>query len=279
MVKTKQGVMTALSAFAVLAFWLCTSAFTYAAKPSAPTWTGWSEVPGNGATKSALATGVYQGKLYLFAHGTDDRIYMQTYSRSMGSQGTWSGWSEVPGNGSTYQPLAMTTYGNLLYLFADGTDNNIYMESYNGANSSWSGWSLVEGDGTTYVALNANTYGGQMAVLADGTDSKVYMNVYNGSSVTWTGWQQLAGNGTTTQPLGSAVYSRTFYVFADGTDNKIYVQTYNGRWSGWSEVPGNGATQSALAATSYGNTLYLFAHGTDDKIYLNELQSGQSSGQ
>ena len=41
----------------------------------AASWTGWSEVPGNGLTLSGPATTVYKGTSFLFVRGTDNRIY------------------------------------------------------------------------------------------------------------------------------------------------------------------------------------------------------------
>ena len=40
---------------------------------------GWSEVPGNGATPDAPAATQYRDTLYLFVRGTDNRIYVNTF--------------------------------------------------------------------------------------------------------------------------------------------------------------------------------------------------------
>jgi hypothetical protein len=125
---------TLLSLGMVLILWLLGTAFlltpTQAQAPtahqvsSAAGWTGWSQVPGNGATPSGPATTQYKGKDYLFVRGTDDRIYVNIFNGS-----SWTGWNQVPGNGATPDAPAATQYGNNLYLFVRGTDNRIYVNA------------------------------------------------------------------------------------------------------------------------------------------------------
>src|SRR5947209_10087122 len=114
-----------------------TSTATHPTTPSLPTaWSGWSEVPGNGFTLSAPGTTDYQGSLYVFVRGTDDRIYQNWLTGY-----SWSGWSEVPGNGFTPAALVATVYQGSLSVFVRGTDDRIYQNWLTG--NSWSGWSEV----------------------------------------------------------------------------------------------------------------------------------------
>jgi hypothetical protein len=50
--------------------------------PAVTPWTGWAEVPGNGATSAGPAAVVHNGSLHLFVRGTDDRIYLNRLNRS-----------------------------------------------------------------------------------------------------------------------------------------------------------------------------------------------------
>lgn len=100
-----------------------TSAATHPTTPSLPAaWSGWSQVPGNGATLAGPGATVFQGKLYLFVEGTDKKIYQNGLTGS-----SWSGWSEVPGNGLTPSGPAATVYQGALYVFVQGTDQKIYL--------------------------------------------------------------------------------------------------------------------------------------------------------
>jgi hypothetical protein len=128
MFKTKRFVVTIVLGTLLL---LCSVAFAmgptqagihssaaHAANPPVPAgWTGWSEVPGGGRTSEELATTSFKSTLYLFARGTDQKIYVNT--------GT--SWSEVPGGGRTDEGLAATSFKNTLFLFATGTDDKIYV--------------------------------------------------------------------------------------------------------------------------------------------------------
>jgi hypothetical protein len=98
------------------------------------TWSGWSEVPGNELTPSAPAattlylTGVPSNTLYLFVRGTDNKIYVNTFANGM----TWSGWSQVLGNGLTPDApgaVAGATSGTagFVVLYVRGTNDRIYL--------------------------------------------------------------------------------------------------------------------------------------------------------
>src|SRR3954466_8831827 len=64
---------------------------------SLPSFQDWAEVPGHRVTASADATVAFNGKLYVFGIGIDDhQHYVNTFDGL-----TWSGWSAVPGGGTT----------------------------------------------------------------------------------------------------------------------------------------------------------------------------------
>jgi hypothetical protein len=97
-------------------------------------WSGWSEVPGNGLTPSGPAATTLdvppsENILYLFARGTDNKINVNTFANGT----TWSGWSEVPGNGFTPDAPGATAFEisdlgpSQLNLFVRGTNDRIYV--------------------------------------------------------------------------------------------------------------------------------------------------------
>ena len=97
------------------------SSAAHAAKPQVPAgWSGWSEVSGGGRTNEELAAANFGSTSYLFARGTDQKIYVNT--------GT--GWSEVPGGGRSDEGLAATSSQSTLSLFATGTDDKIYVNGF-----------------------------------------------------------------------------------------------------------------------------------------------------
>src|SRR3954469_22107736 len=61
-----------------------------------PAWSGWSQLPGGGATPGSAAPTTHNDSQYVFVRGTDNRISLQTHN---GVQR--SAWREVPGTGLT----------------------------------------------------------------------------------------------------------------------------------------------------------------------------------
>jgi hypothetical protein len=98
------------------------------------TWSGWSEVPGHGLTPSAPAASTLYltagNTLNLFVRGTNNKLYVNTFANGT----TWSGWSQVPGNGLTpdapgtvaFATNATGTQGQVA-LSVRGTNNRIYL--------------------------------------------------------------------------------------------------------------------------------------------------------
>jgi hypothetical protein len=201
--------------------------------PSA--WSGWSEVPGGGATDRALGSVEFNNRLYLFAKGLGPAIFVN----SMGEDTGWSGWSEVPGGGATDQALSPVVFNRQLYLFAKGLGNGIFVNSL-GEGTGWSGWREVPGGGATDQALNSVVFNNQLYLFAKGLGLAIFVNSM-GEGTGWTGWREVPGGGATDQALSSVVFNDQLYLFAKGLGNGIFV---------------NSMANGALTAT---NTQILFA--------------------
>jgi hypothetical protein len=65
----------------------------------------------------------FNGQQYLFVRGTNNRIY-----RNIDTAGSWTGWSEIPGAGTTYSAPSPAVYGTQLYVYMQGSDNRIYLK-------------------------------------------------------------------------------------------------------------------------------------------------------
>jgi hypothetical protein len=241
----------------------------------------WIEVPDGFTTDAALsATPFYPvvgtDSLCLFAKSIGDgRIYFN----SMDEAGTWSGWTEVPGGGTTDAALASETYGRELYLFGKGIDDKRIYVNVRNDQSDWRDyWEEVPGGKTTDVPLAAITYNNQLYLFAKGLeDNRIYFNIRDMAGV-WKGWQEVPGEGTTNAALAATAFDDKLYLFGKGIDdNGIYFNTLDGfgNWQGWQAVQGAGVTDTALSATTsmgYKNLLWLFSKGIEDKgIYLNTL--------
>jgi hypothetical protein len=187
----------------------------------------------------------------------------------------WSGWSEVPGNGFTLSAPATASYNGKDYVFVRGTNNRIYLNSFNG--TTWSGWSPVPGNGSTPSALRAATYKNTLYLFVRGTNNRIYLNSFNGA--TWSGWSPVPGNGSTYDTPGAVLYGSNLDLFVRVTNNSIYMNTFNGTiWSGWSPVPGNQSTLSGPTVAINGSNLDLFVRGTNNGIYVSTFNGTTWSG-
>src|SRR3712207_1370899 len=77
----------------------------------AQSWSGWSQLPGGGATTAGPATTVFEDRNYVFVRGTDGGIYQNRYDGA-----NWSGWSEVPGGGRTPSAPYAAEYRDRLHV-------------------------------------------------------------------------------------------------------------------------------------------------------------------
>jgi hypothetical protein len=91
----------------------------------AGSWTGWREVPGGGLTSSGPGSAAFNGQLWYFVRGTDNRVYQNRLAAGAGS--TWTGWSEVPGGGLTPSGPEAAATSTALFLVVQGTDSGIYV--------------------------------------------------------------------------------------------------------------------------------------------------------
>lgn len=229
-------------------------------------WSGWTEVPGGGASTDGPAATTYLGSEYVFARGIDSRVEVNKLT------GTgWTGWSPLPGADPTQGRPAAVEYNGLLRLFAQGLNNRIYTRSFDGA--SWSGWGPLPGNGTTPSAPSATVLDGVLHLIVQGGitkggDAPIYQNVLNGA--VWSGWTEVPGGGTTPDGPATTRYGIALYLFVRAVDGRVYVNTLVGTiWSGWSPLSGNFRTPSPLGATVFQSRLYLFARSDRSRIYEN----------
>lgn len=248
------------------------------------TWSGWSEVPGNGTTNTALAgvrVSTSSGKEnYLFARGLDDRVYANWTSDFK----TWSNWSEVAGGGKTNAAIAAAEFGRL-YLFVKGLDGHVYVNSMatDTANKTWTGWSEVPGGGITDTALAATRYGSttvpRLHLFAKGTgEGNPWVNSTTDGK-NWTGWRLVPGMNTNLAVSARAGTTdgdgRMHLVCVNKQDNQIYENLSAKTdfelksWSGWEPLPGGGQTGAPVVVAPYNLRLHYFVTGLDRRIYTH----------
>jgi hypothetical protein len=162
-------------------------------------WYDWSTlIPGS--TPESPAAAVDGDYLNLVVRGMDDNLYYMKFSLIIPIM---PGWTWI--GGTTPSAPALTsnfkTEGDdhLLYLIVRGSDNGIYLRSYDG---SWSGWTKLSG--STNDAFGACIQPPRpdadacLHILVRGMDSAMYHGKYDLNSETFLGWSWMSG--TTPSP-------------------------------------------------------------------------------
>jgi len=220
-----------------------------------------------------------------------------TASISTVQAGQWSGWSVIPGGGTTDRTVAALYVGQgALHVYSKGiNDRAIYENLYATSLSQWStnGWQPIAGSFQTSQSPAAVHTGFGTHIFAQGAaDQKVYVNVQAESARytygSFQGWQEVPGGGQTDQALAAAEggTKAMVYLFMKGLDGHVYVNARDWvpaqSWSGWQEVPGGATTDVGLTASnaSRSHKIYLFRKGPDDHSYVTQLDvlTGQWSG-
>ena len=111
--------------------------------------------------------------LFALPSGTSASPASSTVTMQNVATAKWSLWHEVPGNGRTSSAQATTYYAGKDYVFARGSDNKIYVNTFTATTGKWSRWSEVPGNGRTSSALETTNYANKLYLFARGTDNKI----------------------------------------------------------------------------------------------------------
>src|SRR6516165_6579293 len=209
---------------------------------------GWSQVPGDGATDSEPAAVYFNNLLRLFVRGTDYHIYENDYNGT-----SWSGWFTIGvGNWQTLSgPAVFEANGDRIVLVR-GLDNQIYQ-----TNGSSNGWLHIPG-GSTISEPTGIYKSGEPSwhAFIRGGDNRIFQS--QGS--VWSGWLEVPGGGLTLAGPSVLVDGNILKLFATSLNDATFENDYNGTsWSGWFQVSDYALTPSGPAAVeAFGNTPTIF---------------------
>jgi len=128
-------------------------------------------------------------------------------------------------------------------VFARGTDNALYQNTWNG--TAWSGWGSRGGvltSSPSAVSWSSN----RIDVFVRGTDNQMWHKFSNGTS--WSNYESLGGV-LTSGPAAASWAAGRLDVFVVGTDRALYHKWWNGAWSNWESL--GGTLMSDPAAVSW----------------------------
>ncbi len=202
-------------------------------QPSPGSWSGWNSLGSNMAGSPTAIT--YSGsEMDIFSRGTNNNLYRDTWNGS-----SWSGFTQISGNGSTAMASDPTVvlYGSELDVYIRGTDSNLWKSGYSG--SSWGSLGSMGGGNleNNPVAIH---YGSEMDIYSNNTSGTLIKDTWNGSS--WSGWNSLTGASFAGSPTALQYGSGEMDVYDRGiSDSHIYKDTWQSggtSWSGWNSLGG-----------------------------------------
>jgi hypothetical protein len=232
------------------------------------TWQGWAAVPGAGGATyfnggNPSITGMPNGSSQLIATGDDGNLYLNIRN----ANGTWQGWSAVPGAGGAMYfsdedatIAGMPDGSSQLIATASGSLETYHNIRY--ANGTWQGWQLVEGlPGSLsqpFVGFTPSIAGmpdGSAQIVEQQYGGDLYHNIRYANG-TWQGWRPLGGPDGSEYYIGSAVIaslpdgSSQVFTTTDQSDATWEnTRAGNGSWSGWTLLNGY---EMAVAAAGWG---------------------------
>jgi hypothetical protein len=176
------------------------------------------------------------GRLEVFARGTDNALF-HAWQKTAG--GAWSDWSSLGGDLTNAAEIGVNKDGRL-EVFARGTNGALFHTWQTTAGGAWSGWSSLGGaiTGNTAVGVNAD---GRLEVFARGTDDALHHVWQTTAGGAWSSWAKLGGDITGQAGLGVNHDGRleAFVRDSSGAVSHIWQTTPNGGWSGFSSLGGD----------------------------------------
>jgi len=217
---------------------------------------------------------IYNRELWLFGveSGTVYRKYFD-------GEKFYSAWGSSVGKPSginlRYQPDAKVFSDKKIYVFANGSDNKIWIRRV-AYGASWGSWFSIPGSTSINGSPKTAILGSEFFVFAKGNDNNAYYSKST-NGVDWDNWASL-GTGVASDPIPVAGFLGKLYVATTLSSNDhVAYKTYNGSsWdSSWHDIGGPGDTGEVLSWDSGASTdnVEIEYSGDTDDIYI-AAQSG-----
>ncbi|KAK0703712.1 hypothetical protein B0T26DRAFT_732354 [Lasiosphaeria miniovina] len=193
-----------------------------------------------GSSASWMAPGA-QGRLELFAHGSDGALW-HVWQQAV--NGGWSGWyshgspSGVVLGGS---PIVGRNVDGRLQVFVRGNEGNLWSVPQSSPGGGWGGWISLghpQAVGITDSASVAANADGRLEIFAQGVDQNLYHIWQTTPGGSWSGWDLRGSPSGGIEGVLSIATSQDgrMEVFAVGNDGAlwhIWQLSVNGGWSNW----------------------------------------------
>ncbi len=213
------------------------------------TYDAWNSLGGATMLASHCVIANLDGRIEVFAVGTDGAVWHNFQNVPNAGPTDWSGWNSVGGTVIGAPCVARNANGTL-EVFACGTDNALWHISQTSAPDWGSNWNSLGGQILTgglvvipVICVGTNT-DGRLEAFVRGVDGSPYHNAQNQPNANtgdWTGWNSLDKTRTVVQLAVASNADGRLELFAIGTDEALWhiSQTQAADWgSAWNSLGG-----------------------------------------
>jgi hypothetical protein len=198
-------------------------------------WSGWVRLGHSMLSSPTVSVRKGSGILDLFWRGADNGIEAKSWVPGQG-------WTDVNNTqldpGATLSaPAAVSRNSGQVDVFVRGTDDNVFLNSYNG--SAWGGWSQLPGgmktqDAPAAIVRSINT----LDAFVRSNTGEIRWITWDGAA--WSGWKAVPGAVESGPAVVSDNGSR-MWLFARRGGDVVYNVYDNGSgpengWSGWQQM-------------------------------------------
>lgn len=204
------------------------------------------------------------GRTDVITRGNMNHIYLHTWT----SAGGWADWVDL-GGGTYDSPTIVSRQDGILDCFCRGTDNHLYVKSYNG---SWTGWTNLGGDIRSAPAACSRT-SSVIDVFARGAGNDIQKITWV-SGTGWSTWSSIGG--ATYDAVGCcAPDSIRVDVFCRATNNALSHNNWTSGvgWSGWASLGGS-LTSGPAAESRNANQVDVAYRGSNNHLFTISWTGG-----
>ena len=237
------------------------------------TYQAWNSLGGETMLASHCAIANADGRIEVFAVGTDGAVWHNFQNVANADPTNWSGWNSL--GGTVIGPPCVARNANgTLEVFACGTNNALWHISQTSALDWGSNWNSLGGQILTgglavipaiCVGTNAD---GRLEAFVRGLDGAVYHNAQNqpnAVSGNWAGWHALGKAQQVVQIAVARNADGRLELFAIGTDGALWhiSQTPAPDWgAAWNSLHGT-VLGLLTVGTNLDGRLEVFVRGND----------------
>jgi len=210
-------------------------------------WSTWQSIgtPASSPASSPAIASWGANRLDVFVRGSNNQLYWRKCTANcVGSAGTWSAWSAIPGGTFRGKPTAVGRETGVVDVFVHGMDGNLWGVENN--NDTWGGFYLANAGGTLKWDANCpdcsspavmSRGAGKLDVIIRGLDDQMWITSWENPASTWTGYSPIGGI-LTSSPTGIGKARPTdridtFAVMAEERQAGVFV--YDAWWKEYTE--------------------------------------------